>query len=186
MGANYGKTDVLGVRHVYGNTATSNKVVYQSGDYSDLLDAGSAGGENNFDAGNSTEISFIFTLDEVKQDSSSKLWYWESGSMAQASSADQSYSKKNGTAQYLKDAPRQFSVPLFGGCDGVDITLVDPFSSERVLSGKSVTDHYAYHSMDKAIEIASDPESIRYDVVSIPGMTNSGLQNKLIRKVEER
>ena len=182
MGSSYEKTDVMGVRHVYGNTATSNKVVYQSGDYSDLLDAGSAGGNNNFTAGDSTEISFIFTLDEVKQDSSTKLWYWKSGSMADGSS----YSQQKGTAQYLKDAPKQFNVPLFGGCDGLDITLVDPFSSERVLSGKDVTTHYAFNSLDKAIDIAADPESVRYDVVSIPGMTNTSLQNKLIRKVEER
>jgi hypothetical protein len=181
MGSNYNQTDVLGVRQVYGSTAVSNKTVYDSADFADFLDAGSSGGSNNYDAGNATELSLIFTLDEVVKDSNG-LWYWNSGSLADGTS----YTALQGTSKYLKDAPKQFHVPLFGGADGVDITLVDPFSSEIALAGGSVLSHYAYHTVDKAIEIASDPESIKYDVVAIPGMTNSGLQNKLIRKVEER
>ena len=180
MNGNYNKTDVIGARHVYGSTATSNKTVYQSGDYADFLDA-LPGGLDIHSTGNDTETSFIFTLDEVRQDSSG-LWYWEAGSMA----AGNSYTKNNGSAAYLKNGPKQFNVPLFGGFDGLDVTMVDPFSSQKALSGQTAKSHYAFNSIDKAIEIAADPESIRFDVVSIPGVTNSSLQNKLIRKIEER
>ena len=180
MDGNYNKTDVLGVRHVYGNTATSNKVVYQSSDYTDFVNAG-PGGLDVHAVTNSTETSFIFTLDEVKSGSSG-LWYWESGSMADGIS----HTKVKGTAQYLKDGPAQFNVPLFGGFDGMDITMVEPFSNRKALADMDAKSHYAYNSIDKAIEIIADPESVKFDVVSIPGLLHSGLQNKLIRKVEER
>lgn len=180
MGGNYNNTDVMGVRHVYGTMATSNKAFYHSADHVEFSQLG--GGLDVHSTTNSTETSFIFTLDEVRKESSTGLWYWQSGSLA----AGNSYTYTYGTAQYLKDGPRQFNVPLFGGFDGLDVTVVSPFSSENVLSGQTNKGHYAHYSVDKAIEIAADPESVKFDVVSIPGMTNSGLQNKLIRKVEER
>lgn len=180
MNGNYNQTDVMGVRHVYGTTSTTNKVVYQSGDFADLLDALPAGLDVHGTT-NSTETSFIFTLDEIKSGSNG-LWYWEAGSLADGTS----HAAVHGHTTYLKEAPKQFNVPLFGGFDGVDITMVNPFSSVKALDGATVKSHYAYNSVDKAIEIAADAESVKYDVVSMPGVTNSNLQNKLIRKVEER
>ena len=181
MGGNYNNTDVMGVRHVYGNTAVSNKVVYQSGDYADFINAG-PGGLDVYSTTNSTETSFIFTLDEVVQEASTGLYFWKSGSLASGESETYLY----GTSAFLTGGVKQFNVPLFGGFDGLDITKVDPFSSELILAGQTNKGHYAHYSIDKAIEIVADSESVKYDVVSIPNMTNSGLQNKLIRKVEER
>lgn len=180
MNGNYNNTDVHGLRHVWGSSNSSNKTAWSSGDYSDFANGLPAGLDAHSTA-NSTEVSQIFTLDEMIEDSSG-LWYWDSGSLA----ATTSYTYTNNTKGLLDKGVKQFNVPLFGGCDGLDITQVDPFSSAAVLDGKTVKSHYAYYTMDKAIEIAADPESVRYDVVSIPGMTNSGLQNKMIRKVEER
>jgi len=54
------------------------------------------------------------------------------------------------------------------------------------LASQTAKSHYAYNSIDKAIDIVADSESVRFDVVSMPGLTNSSLQNKLIRKIEER
>jgi hypothetical protein len=180
MGGNYNNTDVHGLRHVWGNLNSSNKTAWSSGDYSDFANGLPAGLDAHSTA-NSTEVSQIFTLDEMREDANG-LWFWDSGSLA----ATTSYTYTNNTKALLDKGVKQFNVPLFGGCDGLDITQVDPFSSATVLSGKTVKSHYAYYTMDKAIEISADPESIRYDVVSIPGMTDSGLQNKMIRKVEER
>ena len=182
MGGNYNNTDVHGLRHVWGNSNSSNKTAWSSGDYSDFANGLPAGLDAHSTA-NSTEVSQIFTLDEMREDANG-LWYWDSGSLA--SNTSYTYTNASGSKGLLDKGVKQFNVPLFGGCDGLDITQVDPFSSAVVLDGKTVKSHYAYYTMDKAIEIAADPESIRYDVVSIPGMTDSGLQNKMIRKVEER
>ena len=176
-GGNYNATDLLGVRHVYGNTNSSNKVVYKSGDFSDLINP-LPGGLNIHSTSNSTETSFVFSLDRVLSSSTTNLWYWEEDTTS-------SHTKNNGTADLIKKGVKQFNVPLFGGFDGLDIAKVDPFSSQVSLSGTK-KENYAVYTMDKAIEIAADPESIKYDVVAIPGLTNTGLQNKLIRKIEER
>jgi hypothetical protein len=181
MGGNYNNTDVFGVRHVYGNLATTNRVLYKSGDYSEFLNA-LPGGLDIHSVASSTEVSFVFSLDDIRLETTTGLWYWESGSMA----GGNSYTKANGTAALIKQGVKSFNIPLFGGFDGVDISVVDPFSSAVSLSGQTNKSHYAHYTIDKAIEIAADPESIKYDLVSIPGMVNSVLQNKLIRKVEER
>lgn len=180
MGGDYDVTDVVGLRHVYSNTATSNKIIYQSSDYSEFLKPLPAGLDIH-STSDATEVSFIFTLDEMVTSSIGK-WYWEEGSHA----AGDSYTHASGTLQFLKDGPKQFNVPLFGGFDGLDITLVEPFSSQIQLEGQNNKSHYAYYSLDKAIEIAGDSELVKYDVVAIPGLTETSLQNKLIRKVEER
>ena len=162
-------------------TTTTLNTVYQSGDYADFINAG-PGGLNVHSVADSTEHSDIFTLDEVVKDANTGLYYWKSGSLAGGESETYIY----GTAAYLTGGVKQFNMPLFGGFDGLDITKVDPFSSELILDGQTNKGHYAHYSIDKAIEIAADPESIKYDVVAVPNLTNSGLQNKLIRKVEER
>ena len=176
-GGNYNASDVFGLRHVYGNTNTSNKVAWKASDYSDFVNA-LPGGLDIHSTADSTETSFIFSLDRILSSSATGLWYYKEDET-------NSHTKFNGTADLLKKGVKQFNVPLFGGFDGLDITKVDPFSSQLCLDGTN-KQNYAVYTMDKAIEIAADPESIRYDVVSIPGLTKSGLQNKLIRKVEER
>jgi len=176
-GGNYNATDLFGLRHVYGNTNSSNKVVQSSGDFSDLVNA-LPGGLNAYSTANSTETSFIFSLDRVLSSSATGLWYWDEDT-------NSSYTKNNGTANLIKKGVKQFNVPLFGGADGLDISKVDPFSSQNALNGTN-KENYAVYTVDKAIEIAADPESVKYDIVSIPGLTKTGLQNKLIRKVEER
>ena len=75
-----------------------------------------------------------------------------------------SYTKNSGSAALLKQGVKSFNIPLFGGFDGLDISVVDPFSSAVALSGQNNKSHYAHYSIDKAIEIAADPESIKYDV----------------------
>jgi len=185
MGGNYNNSDVFGLRHVYGNLASNNKVLAKSGDYSDLVGA-LPGGLSSYTVANSTETSFVFSLDDVRLEGTTGLWFWKSGSMSEAAEADQSYTKKSGSAALLSQGVKSFNMPLFGGFDGLDVSVVDPFSSAVSLASQTNKSHYAHYTIDKAIEIASDPESIKYDLVSIPGMTNSGLQNKLIRKVEER
>ena len=76
--------------------------------------------------------------------------------------------------------------PFFGGFDGVDITYVDPFSSRRVLDGKTVANHYAYKAIDKAIDAIKDPEQVSYDVVAMPGIWNSELVDTLLDNTEDR
>ena len=88
----------------------------------------------------------------------------------------------------MTDGVKKFALPMFGGFDGVDVSQVDPFSNVNVLdvSGRDDTTHYANYSIKKAIDSVSDSEVVAYDVISIPGLTNTVLSNQLIAAVEDR
>lgn len=60
-----------------------------------------------------------------------------------------------------------------------------PFAN-RILSGQNEISSYAFYSIDKAIKTIADPESLEFDAIAIPGLTNNTLQNTLIETVEAR
>jgi len=186
--AHYGANRDFGVRNVAKSNANPNIKGYRYGskntqDYRDLvralpehLDISSGG------AG--MEASFVFSLDEIRVDTNdSSRYYFQSGSHA----AGNSYTGDNGTAALISTiGVNKFLVPFMGGFEGVDITRVDPFSSNKVLSGKNRQSHYAYKAVDKAIDFVKDPEYVQYDLISMPGLTNANLVRELIGNTTER
>ena len=180
---NYKKNELLGVRHKFSSDTSSE--IYTRQDYIDILR--DLGGEmsifknNDSTATSETELSFVFTLDEVIQ--SNGQFYWESGSLA----AGTSLTSISGSSAILDAKAKQFAAPFMGGFDGLDITHVNPFSNNNVLSGKSADDHYAFYSADKALDIIAKNDgdfALFYDVVSMPGITNNTLTDKLIDLVD--
>ena len=79
----------------------------------------------------------------------------------------------------------KFTVPLFGGFDGFDITEKEPFRNE-FLDGGTETDNYAFNSIKRAINTITDPEVVEMNLAAIPGCTNSSLTSHLISVCEER
>jgi phage tail sheath protein FI len=76
-------------------------------------------------------------------------------------------------------------MPFFGGFDGIDIKKADPFSNTNLSSGTE-TSNYVVYSLNKAIDIVSDKDIIRYDLISMPGVINHSLNTKLVNMVTER
>jgi hypothetical protein len=79
----------------------------------------------------------------------------------------------------------QFTLPLVGGFDGMDITHRDPLSN-AILEGQTETSNYAFNSIKRAIDSVSDPEVVEMNVAAIPGITNESLTNHLIETCEQR
>ena len=126
------------------------------------------------------EHSFVFSLDDVIQ--SNGKYYWESGSFE----AGTSYAAINGGTALLDTAKvRQYAAPFFGGTDGVDVTKTQPFAN-TVLDSQDESKHYAYYSVDKVLDIAREPELVSYDVLTLPGLTNNTLNDKIINACEDR
>lgn len=186
-GRNYTKNNIFGVRHHRGTATT------RDGSYIDLvrtlpsnatitLSHHLAEGASLPD---SHEYSFIFTLDDVKQDSvNTNTYYFESGSYDLGTS----YSKAggNGTIKDLFDNKiRQFRAPLFGGHDGLDLKEVEPFSNKN-LADKNRKTYYGYNSIFKAMESVADPESVKYNVLSIPGVTRTDITDEVLRNAGDR
>ena len=182
--ANYRNTDVFGVRHKF--ASKNEKGVYAQRDYIDLLKF-KGGSVDLHSTSNATEYSFVFTLDEVVKDSGSGLYYWSSGSHAVAGPADtRAETAGSGSAQLISDKVRQFAVPLFGGFDGLDVRIADPFSSTVSLDNKTESTSYAYYTVSKAIDMCRSAESVSFDVISMPGLINESLTNDLIKVAEDR
>ena len=142
-----------------------------------------------------SEYQFVFSLDEVVSGSQTSatpgLLTWVSGSRAlggsPAAESKRAISAQDGfTYKNVIDAGvDRFTMPLYGGSDGLDITEKDPFRN-TLLSGKTETTNYAYNSVKETIDIVRDPEFVPYNLVSVPGITNEELTTHLINTAEAR
>ena len=182
-GSNYSAQDMHGVRNIT-KDATPNEIEIFGGpivgkDYSDLVLA-LPGGLDIHGTSNATEVSFIFSLDDMRKENGA--WYYQSGSLK----AGNSWTKSNGTNGLFDEQVQQYIAPFFGGKDGVNILEANPFSNNNVLSGKAESTHYAYYSICKAIDMIEDSEFVQFDVAAIPGIHNSKLVAKLLNAVKKR
>ena len=178
-GSNYLAKDLFGLKHKFASKNERNTLSDRS--YIDLLRY-QGGGIDLHNAADATQYSFVFSLDEVRK--LDGKFYWASGSHA----TGHAETAASGSQSLLTDGVRKFALPMFGGFDGLDITQVDPFSNNNVLyvTSRDDTTHYANYSIKKAIDSISDSEVVAYDVVSIPGLTNTALSNQLLSDVEDR
>ena len=183
-GADYKYSDVFGVRHFRSDDQAESRV-WKQADYIDLVRP-LANGHDIHAVQTQTETSFIFSLDEIVWDVSSDRYYYKAGSHASGNAL----TAKSGSAYLIGTKKvKQFQAPFFGGTDGVDITLVDPFSSksgQALTNSTTATSHYAHYSVQKVLDIAADKEVVQYDVISMPGLLQSDLRRELVNNTEER
>ena len=138
----------------------------------------------DFDAGETdTELSPTFTLDDVS--GSSGIYVTGSGALTLATAG--SLTAINGAISGVLDQGYdRFTVPLFGGFDGVDIREMDPFSGVRMPGTPSDTTSYSFFTIRRAIDSVADPEVVEMNLAAIPGQTQEGLTTHLVRTCEER
>ena len=135
------------------------------------------GGAVGFEVGTEEELSPTFTLDDV---SGSGVW-------VTGSSTSTSLTSVNGAVAGVLDAGYdRFTVPLFGGFDGVDIKEMDPFSGVRMGGTATDTSSYAFFSIRRAIDSVADPEVVEMNLAAIPAQTQDGLTTHLVRTCEAR
>ena len=78
-----------------------------------------------------------------------------------------------------------FTMPIFGGFDGLDITERDPFRNSLFTSTTDQSS-YAQYSVKRAIDAISDPEVVEMNVASVPGITEPKITDHLISTCETR
>lgn len=144
---------------------------------------------------NQSKYSFTFSLDDVivsgttdltaATDLSSftfdKLFYHQ-GSRADGTSA----TALNDVKDLTREIFDTFQMPLVGGFEGVNIKEADPFNMRVVDSSATTANNYAYASIDRAIELIKDPESLEMNLAAMPGITNESLTTKLVETCESR
>lgn len=168
-GANYRATDVFGVRHNKGNAS------FRDGSYIDLTRILP---NNQESVGGVWERSFVFSLEEMT--SSGGFYYHKSGSMEYGEGA-------TNTLSALFDlGVKRFAAPMLGGFDGVDIKKVSPFSDENLSESDTIFNDYVKFTLEKAIDTISDSEVVEYEMMAMPGMTDTSITNRMIEVCENR
>ena len=133
-----------------------------------------------------TQYSWAFTLEDVKQSEGgvTNHSYHSSGSRA----AGTSWSAKSGSFYVLTGSDTgfdRFTSPVFGGFDGFDVTEPDPLRNSY-MDTSTIAANSTYYSLKKAIDMAADKDFLEYDLIAMPGITNTSLNTQLVNAAEER
>jgi len=125
---------------------------------------------------------YIFTMDDIITGSVGA--FYSSGSRA----TETSYTAQAGkTYKDLIDLGYdQFTMPLWGGFDGFDITKPDPLYNAGMTATATDTTSYIYNTYKRAIDTVADPEFVDMNLLAIPGLTKEGLTTHMVDVCEAR
>ena len=142
---------------------------------------------SSLDPGTFTEFSYIFSLDDVivtgSTNNATAQAYWSSGSRSRGVS----YTATNDSTALLETAEYDsFTIPLFGGFDGLDITEVEPFRNTLLDDTSDVDESYSFYSVRRAIRSIADPEEFEFNLAAMPNIQNESLTAELIKVCEDR
>tara|TARA_R100001509_G_scaffold156625_1_gene120042 strand:+ start:30 stop:2924 length:2895 start_codon:yes stop_codon:yes gene_type:complete len=132
------------------------------------------------------EYSFTFTLDDLRKETNRRRFYFEEGSFDAGDSVAGTAGNTLSTllTSSTEGGVRQFVAPLLGGRDGLDIFEADPFDNTNI--GSDETTSYERATLEKALDIVSDPEYVSFDLLSIPGITDTGVTDRVLSNAAER
>jgi hypothetical protein len=177
------------------------------------LEGKSGAGIDPWEKGTGTVHTFAFSLDDVRQASSSAKGWQDDAVYANTSrkvdgnsiSATGIYYKAEGSKAFaeltrlysntsegwktvLDAGYNKFTMPLHGGFDGVDVKQKDPFSIDELDGGASSDgqENYAWYSVLTAIKMFKDPEFLSADVAAVPGLMEPNLNVQLADYARER
>ena len=137
--------------------------------------------DGQFTTGDYLTNSWLFTLDDLKK--TGVHAYYASGSRR----ATTSITAVSGGYQNVLDAGfDRFTMVLHGGSDGLDIHEQNPFRNSGMSAEASEVNSYAFNSIKRAIDSVKDPEDVEYNLITVPGITNTKLTDKVISNSELR
>jgi hypothetical protein len=166
----------------YQTTTTAGGTVFDRSNIDLLRVRGGIVG-SMFSTDASSERSMTFTLDDVSGSSG----VWESGSFTESAATAQSLTRANGfIAGVLDEGYDRFTVPLYAGFDGVNITEMDAFANRNMTGTPTDKTNYVFNSIRQAIDSIADPEVVEMNMATIPGLTQEGLTTNLVRLCEDR
>ena len=122
------------------------------------------------------ERSIAFSLDDVGPLSGTARW-------SQTGRVDgTSYTAATGsTTGVLSAGYDRFTLPLYGGFDGLNIVEMDPFRNTFIDDSTNEDLNYARSTIKRAIDATADPEVVEMNLASVPGLTDDGLTTHLIQ-----
>ena len=138
------------------------------------------GWSDSQDGNGLVSYSYIFTMDDVVVASGGA--HYQSGSRADGDSKTAAGSYKD-----LIDAGYdRFTMPLWGGFDGFDITKPDPLYNTGMSDSDNDRTNYIYNTYKRAIDTVADPEFVDMNLLTVPGLTKDGLTTHMVNVCEDR
>jgi hypothetical protein len=149
------------------------------GDFNRMLYTGFTGGGGDGGAQGVLDSDYVFSLDDLVNKSATDEFYYSSGSRA----GERSYT--SGSYRDILDAGYgNFTMPLRGGFDGWNIFKPDPAANVNI--GSTAESSYVNHTIKRAIDSVGDPEVLNMNLLTMPGLTNTGLTEHMITTCEDR
>ena len=128
-----------------------------------------------------TPYTYIFSLDDIKQDSEG-VYIYVSGSRNEDRSVT-----ATGTYKTLLDANyNRFTAPFWGGFDGWDISKPDPIANSLMTDIATEDNNYVYHTIRRTLETIADVDLLDFNLLSIPGLTNDALTQYMMEVCQDR
>jgi len=160
--------------------------------YLDLVIPGPAS-MGYYDKTAQSEHSFIFSLDDLMINNTSShaalapananFAFYASGSRR----VGRSYTaERNSFSDLLETGFASFTAPLFGGFDGINIKQKDPFGDQVFGTSPKFKSNYAAHSIKRGIDSLSDPEAVEINMLSVPGVRQPLVTNRVLEVCESR
>ena len=77
----------------------------------------------------------------------------------------------------------RFTAVFAGGSNGFNITEKEPALREGLFDTPA---NSAYYTVQRAIDLLTDPENISFNIATVPGLKKAGLTKRLVEKCENR
>jgi hypothetical protein len=137
------------------------------------------GASDTFLAGGAFANSFVFTMDDIVGTAGT----YTSGSAVGGTSLN---AAGNSYTASLDSGFNRFTMPLWGGHDGVDIGEQEPFNNQAIQTSPTEQSSYAYYTVKRAIDSVADPEVVEANIISAPGITQPIITDQLLSVAENR
>ena len=156
--------------------------------YLDVVRGGQGISADVYDAGSTTENSFVFTLDDIVGSenvvgTSLKNAYYKPGSRRRGDS----YTAMKSVKELLKSGFTKFTSPMYGGFDGLNIKEREPLGHHVAgVDGATFKGNYAANSYKRGVDSVSEPEVVDINLISAPGVRAPLVTDHVIRVAEDR
>ncbi len=155
----------------------------------DLFKARGAGlSDNNWDTTGNMINSQNFSLDDVSGSEDPNVTQTGFVYVAGSRAAGNSWTAQpsSGTTDLISAGYDKFTMPLYGGFDGLDIQQMEPLVNNTLVSGKTMQNSYEKNTLMRAIDTVADPEIVDLNLLVLPGVTDTGVTDHMINTCERR
>lgn len=168
----------------FGSDSTQKDNTRHEDSYGDILQVAPYAG-SSFSKVGSNAYSYLFSLDDLSAavaGNADGVAIWVSGSRFDGNS----FTAVSGTYEEVLDVGyNRFTVPLYGGFNGLDIRDKEPFNNTDLSDGTDAS-NYAYYTIRRAVDTVADPEVAEYNLMAIPGVWHEPLTEHVINVCEGR